>query len=197
MMSLFQRIASRLIVVTCLLAVTSWAFMMVPAIADDDHSRHTRKGKSTSTAPKYMKTDERNEATGKAAAWLFAIANITIAVSLVSKVAINLSFFSTRTKDWIKRINQSQKRYGMPVHYLINPLALGFACVHFFLSNCRSTFLPEWGLLMMASLVVIGILVKFRISPKAIRKWTYLVHTSPMVLVSVLLILIVGHSVMD
>lgn len=196
-MSLICRIGSRLVVGTCLLSVLTCAIMMASAIADDDHNRHGRKGKSTLTVPKHAKTDEGNEATGEAAAWLFAIANITIAISLASKAVIKLSSLSDDTKKRIKLINQTQKRYGMPVHYLMNPLALGLASIHFYLSNCRSTVLPEWGLLMMASLVVIGILVKFRLAPKAIRKWTYLIHTSPLVLASVLLVLILGHSIMD
>jgi len=179
---------------TLLLAI----FSLFPGLyADDDHSRHTRKNKTISEAPLHSEKDKGNEATGEAAALLFAIANITIAISLASKTAVKLSVLSTHTKERIKLINQTQKRFGMPVHYLINPLALVLASIHFFLPYCRSTLLPEWGLFMVASLVVIGILIKFRIAPKVIRKWTYLVHTSPLALASLLLMLIVGHSIMD
>lgn len=182
------------VLTTLLLAIFS---LFAGLYADDEHSSHTRKNKTISGARLHTEKDKGNETTGEAAALLFTIANITIAISLASKTAGKLSVLSTHTKERIKRINQTQKRFGMPVHYLINPLALVLASVHFFLSYCSSTLLPESGLCMVASLVVIGILIKFRIAPRAIRKWTYQVHTSPLALVSLLLTLIVGHSIMD
>ncbi len=182
------------VLTTLLLVILS---LFAGLYADDDHIRHTTKNVTISGALLHPEKDKGNEATGEVAALLFAIANITIAISLASKAALKLSVLSTHTKERIKRINQTQKRFGMPFHYLINPLAIVLASVHFFLSYCRSTFLPEWGLFVVACLALIGLLIKFRIAPRAIRKWTYLVHTSPLVSASLLLMLIVGHSIMD
>jgi hypothetical protein len=119
------------VLITLILAIFS---LFAGLYADYDHSSHTRKNKAISGAPLHPEKDKGNEATGEAAVLLFAIANVTIAISLASKTAVKLSVLSTHTNERIKRINQTQKRFGMPVHYLINPLALVLASVHFFLS---------------------------------------------------------------
>lgn len=141
--------------------------------------------------------DEGNEATGQAAAWLFGIANVGIATSLLAKGVVRYAPMADQTRDRIKRMNQKQKRYLMPLHYFLNPVALSLALTHFIMSSCRSTVLPEWGLVLMASFIGVGIMVKFKMCPMALRRGIYRIHTSPLPLAALLTILFIGHSIVD
>jgi uncharacterized membrane protein YidH (DUF202 family) len=46
-------------------------------------------------------------------------------------------------------------------------------------------------------MVVLGLMVKFRVSPKSMRRGVYRVHTSSAVFSAVILVLVVGHLMVD
>jgi hypothetical protein len=86
-----------------------------------------------------------------------------------------------------------------PIHLqaLVPGILFAMAVTHFTLSTCRSSPLPEWGLGGAAMLVLIGSAIRFKLSPKSLRKAVYRIHTSPLSIGLVLLVLLIGHSIVD
>jgi len=168
------------------------------AIADDAHRKgHGQRDDKTSSFLDHGKADEGNEFTGESTAWIFAAANLTVVFSLLARGLTRYAPLSADVKDRVKRLNQTQKKRLMRFHYFLNPLALILAFIHFSLSRCRSTSLPEWGLIVMAILAGIGMMVKYKVSPKIIRRTVYQIHTNPFLLGCLLLLLLIGHSIID
>jgi hypothetical protein len=84
---------------------------------------------------------EGDEFTGQAAAWTFGLSIITVAFSLLTKTIIPYTPLQAAIKNRINRFNLTQKKYLMPLHYSLSPMALVFGVTHLFLSSCRSTSL--------------------------------------------------------
>ena len=152
----------------------------------DDHNRRRIK-----------KDDEGNEATGQTAAWLLVAANLTIAVSILMKGASRFLPLDPQTISSFKSFNQLQKKHLMRFHYVLNPVALGIAFFHFLLSSCRSSSLPEWGLIMVAVMVFLGLILKFKLSPTRMRKSVYRLHTASASFLIMIFLLVVGHLLVD
>lgn len=82
-------------------------------------------------------------------------------------------------------------------HYILNPLILLLAIVHWTLSRCKSTALPEWGLVIMGVIVALGIVLKFKLCPKDFLKNVYKIHTQPVLFLILISVLVIGHLSMD
>jgi hypothetical protein len=194
------RISMKLFLAICLISGALFFLCCAPpAFADDDGDHHYKKrNKDIGTVFNHIKNEENNEGTGQAAAWILAAANINVLLSLLIR-GIRYTDLPERINDRIKRFNQIQKKYLLPVHYLLNPLALGMAFIHFMsaTSACKGSNLPEWGLLIMALITGFGVAVKFKLSPKSLRKSTYQIHTNPIPIMLLLVILFIGHAVVD
>ncbi len=182
---------------TLLLSGICFMACLPDAMADDHGHKGKQVGRSLFSTSEHGKGDKGNELTGETAAWIFAAANLPVLLSLLVRGLINNITVAGNLKDRLKRFNQAQKRYLMPFHYILNPLALLLAFIHFSLSQCRSSSLPEWGLAVMALLALIGMVVKFKVSPKSIRKTFYQIHTNPLPIALLVIILWVGHSIVD
>jgi len=143
------------------------------------------------------RVDHGNELTGQTAAWLLVAANLTVALSMLMKGVSRYLPLKPGTKNAINRFNQFQKKHLMRFHYVLNPSALCIAGLHFLLSFCRKSSLPEWGLLMVLIMVFLGLMVKFYVTPKWMRKSVYRLHTSPAVFSAWILVLVTGHLIMD
>jgi len=195
------RISSRLFMAACLISGTLFFLYCAPsAVADDDRGRHDKKrNKDIGTVFNPVKNEEINEVTGQAAAWILAAANITVLLSLLVRGTTRYTDLPAQINDRIKRFNQIQKKFLLPVHYVLNPLALCMAFIHFMsaTSACKASGLPEWGLVLMALTAGIGIMVKFKLSPINLRKNTYRIHTNPISITLLLIILLIGHAVVD
>jgi len=85
----------------------------------------------------------------------------------------------------------------MRLHYLSNPLVLGIALWHWLSSRCRSTAMPEWGLAVMVALIALGLIVKFRLCPKPLRKSVYRIHTQPLLFIAMVMVRTIGHLIVD
>ena len=85
----------------------------------------------------------------------------------------------------------------MQFHYLLNPLLLGVAVTHWALSRCRTTSLPEWGLLLMCCIALPGLLLKLKLCPGALLQKVYKIHTQPAVFIGVISLLVMGHIIVD
>lgn len=152
----------------------------------DDHNRGQDK-----------ENDKGNEVTGQAGAWVLVSANLTVLFSLMMKGANRFLPLAPQTKNSITRYNRFQKKYLMRFHYVLNPLALCIAFFHFLLSTCRSSPLPEWGLLLVTLMVVLGLMLKLRVSPGWMRRGVSRFHTSFAAFSAVILVLVVGHLMVD
>ncbi len=141
--------------------------------------------------------DEGNALTGLTTAWLLGAANLTVLLSLLLKGANRYLPLKPETKSAARRFNQFQKKHLMRFHYLLNPFALCIGLLHFLLSCCRKTALPEWGLLFVTMMVFLGLMVKFKGTPRWLRKFLYLLHTSWIPFSLLILMLLVGHLMVD
>lgn len=178
-----------LIVTVFLLILTGSVLSSDPGWADKDHHRsrkHFSQGK-----------DHGNEGTGLAAAWILGAANFTVALSLLIKGSNRLLPLKAQNMEQLARFNRFQKKHLMKLHFFLNPLGVGIAFSHWILSHCRSTSLPEWGLICMSIFVGLGVMIKFKLSPKSLRKGIYNLHTHPVFPIVALSILLVGHSMVD
>jgi len=141
--------------------------------------------------------DEGNETTGQMVAWSLAAANLTVALSILIRGLKQFAPIAPETRNTLAKFNTTQKKYLMRFHYTLNPLILLLAVLHWSLSRCKSTALPEWGLLTMGLLVVLGIILKFKLCPKTFLKNVYKVHTQPLLLLLLISLLLIGHLAMD
>lgn len=141
--------------------------------------------------------DKGNETAGEIAAWLLAAANITVAMSLCIKGIQRVTPLAPAAKKSLTDFNRFQKKQLMPVHYCLNPAVMGIVLWHWLTSCCKSTALPEWGFLLMVVLMTLGILLKFKLCPKSLRKSVYQLHTQPLFFMSTIAILAIGHAIVD
>jgi hypothetical protein len=193
------RISLKLFMAVCLISGALFFLCCAPsAFADDDDHHDKKRNKDFGTVFNHVKNEKNNEATGQAAAWILVAANLNVLIGLLIK-GTRYTDLPVQIVDRIKRFNQLQKKILMPVHYVLNPLALGMAFIHFMsaTSACKASGLPEWGLLVMAIITGFGIAVKFKLSPRNFRNSTYRIHTNPLPTTLLLVILLIGHAVVD
>lgn len=168
---------------------------VTPALSHDrrEWNRHSEKASEYGSRNK----DHGNETTGEFAAWIFGVANFPVALSIVLKAFARLVPTRLKLRDALMQFNRRQKKYLIRLHYGLNPIAFGTALTHFQLSTCRSTVLPEWGLGIMAVIALLGVTMKFKLSPAAMRQGIFRFHTSPVLLIAAVSILLIGHSIVD
>jgi len=147
--------------------------------------------------PRLKRGDHGNELTGQTAAWLLVAANLTVALSMLMRGASRYCPLKPETKNAVKRFNQFQKEHLMRFHYVLNPSALCIAGLHFLLSSCGKSSLPEWGLIIVLIMVFLGLMVRFKVTPKWMRRFIYRLHTSPAAFSALVLVLVVGHLIVE
>ena len=178
---------------------------VIPFCMADDHKgsgKHDNSGdKKGERAPGGILGrgghDEGNETTGQFVAWSLAVANLTVALSIIIRGLKRFAPLGPEAKNTLSRFNSTQKKYLMRFHYLLNPVILGIAVVHWTLSKCKSTALPEWGLLIMAAMVTLGIILKFKLFQKDILRNVYKLHTHPVISILMISMILIGHLSMD
>jgi hypothetical protein len=141
--------------------------------------------------------DEGDETTGQIVAWSLAAANLTVALSLIIGGVKQFAPLAPEVHSALSKFNSTQKKYLMRFHYILNPMILALAVLHWMLSRCKSTALPEWGLLTMGTIVALGIILKFKLCPKAFLRNVYKVHTQPVLFLILISMLLIGHLSMD
>jgi len=184
-----------------LMSLTLWLFPSL-GIADDHEKRHRksrqyefRKGHDDNQEGR--KDDKGNEVTGQLALWLLVAANLSVALSIIFKGVNRYIPLESEVKGLIKRFNQIHKKYLMRFHYILNPIGFCIAFFHFLLSSCRSSPFPELGLLLMTLMVGLGLMLKFKVTPKSVRRFVYRLHTSSATLSALILVLAIGHLIVD
>jgi hypothetical protein len=136
-------------------------------------------------------------ASGQIAAWFFGIANFPIVVSILLKACGKVAPQGSNLKEAVSQINRRQKRYLMKLHYWLNPAAVGIAIIHCLSTKCDATAIPEIGLGVMLLVCILGIIVAFQWSPAFMRKAIFRLHTSSVLFVVSISILLIGHSMVD
>lgn len=145
----------------------------------------------------FNKHDEGNETTGQIAAWLLVAANLPVVLSILMKWTNRFVPINARLKNALIGFNRFQKKHLMRFHYLLNPIVLGIALWHWLSSRCKSTAMPEWGLIVMVGLIALGLMMKLGLCPKPLRKGVYRLHTQPLVLSVMVTVLTIGHLIVD
>lgn len=159
------------------------------------------------TAPNFMQAyvtyseawqdNNGNEFTGEATGWLFGASSVPVGLDLIYRTMVRYVPFGETVKGFIRRINNLQRRYLMPLHTWLSIIALGFGILHLTLSSCAANPLPELGLILSGILVATGLLFKWDTVPTTFRKALYKFHASLIVSGVLLTILFTGHAVMD
>ncbi len=137
------------------------------------------------------------EATGQIAAWLFGLANFPVILSVLLKACGKAAPADSNLKKAAEQLNRQQKRYLMKLHYWLNPVAAAMAIFHFSITECKSTIIPELGLVVMLLVFILGLMMLCRLSPAFMRKAVARCHMSPITLAVVISILMLGHSMID
>jgi hypothetical protein len=182
---------SLFIILACCLALTAVA----PIYADERGESRHHSGRG------YAQTAEREDsvggASGQIAAWLFGIANFPIVLSLLLKACRKVMRQNSNLQETIGQINRRQKRYLMKLHYWLNPVAVGVAIIHFLSTKCEATAIPEIGLGVLLLVCILGIMVTLQWSPASMKKAIFRFHTSPILMMASISILLIGHSLID
>jgi hypothetical protein len=97
----------------------------------------------------------------------------------------------------LSRFNRFQKKHLMRDHYSMNPIALGIALWHWLSSRCKPTVWPQWGLVFIVVLVALGLIMKLGLCPKQLRKSAFRLINQPLVLVAMVMVLNIGHLIID
>lgn len=159
-------------------------------------SRHSSGGGYNNEETAYRE-DGGGSGSGQIAGWLLGIANFPVALSILLKTFGKVVSPDSSLKETLKKINLRQKKYLMDLHYWLNPVAVGVAIFHFVVAECRSTFFPELGLIVMLLIFILGLMITFKLAPQSMSRAVLKLHTSPISLTVVLSILLIGHSMVD
>lgn len=197
-----RRFKSRaMMMVVCVLMLSGFLPPVFSCYADDHKDRiekHDHGWKSGGSGwLSGGKRDEGNDTTGEIAAWGLAAVNLTVALSVAIKGIRRFVPLTPTVKNALGRFNSHQKKYLMQFHYLLNPLILGVAVTHWTLSRCRTTSLPEWGLLLMCCIALLGILIKLKLCAGTLLQKVYKIHTQPALFIGVIALLVMGHLIVD
>jgi hypothetical protein len=182
------RKAGMLIILLCCL------FLMAIAASFAQGHRESRHHSGIGYEQTERKEEGMGGASGQIAAWLFGIANFPVVLSILLKACGKVMPQSASFKATIGQANQRQKRYLMKLHYWLNPVAVGVAIIHFLSTKCETTAIPEIGLGIMLLICILGIMVTFKWSPASMRKTIFRFHSSSISLLTIISILLIGHS---
>jgi len=137
--------------------------------------------------------EKGNGATGVIAAFLLLTANLTVVLSLILKGVSRLFLINQESKKSIGDFNKAQKKCLRGLHYILNPIAICIAVIHFHLSTC-SSMLPDAALLLFIVIGITGVIIKFKLFPKNLYKAVYSLHCSWIVFLSTFLLIMIGHA---
>jgi len=188
----------RILVLIFACSLGSVCFFVVSSLADDhrEHNRHFER-EDQHRLPFTENDCKGNETGGQIAAWLLVLANFTVAISILTRWINRFASLGSGFKKTLTNLNRFQKKHLMRFHYYLNPAIAGIALWHWLTSCCRSTALPEWGLLLMVMVITLGLFLKYKIGPKPFQKTVYQIHTQPFIFIAIIMLLTIGHIIVD
>jgi hypothetical protein len=189
----------RWIMITLILTgLLSFGWFAASSTADDHPTgRGHLEREDQHPIPFVGRDNEGNETAGQIAAWLLVGANLTVAMSILIRWINRFAPLGANWKSSLSNFNRFQKRHLMLLHYYLNPAILGIVLWHWLSSICKSSALPEMGLVMMVILMSLGIALKFKLCPTNLRKNVYQIHTHPVFFLVIILALVIGHTIVD
>jgi hypothetical protein len=187
---------SRIMIILVCLVVCGWLFSAA-GIADDHGKGKGNLEREDQHRVPFLEQDEGNETAGQIAAWLLVGANLTIALAILVRWINRFAPLGPDVKSSLSSFNRFQKKHLMLFHYYLNPAILAIVAWHWLTSRCQSSSLPEWGLAMMGTLMVLGIILKSKLCPIGYRKTIYQIHSHPLCFLGMILVLIIGHTIVD
>jgi hypothetical protein len=140
---------------------------------------------------------EGNEVTGLLGAFLFGLSNATVVLSLGVRGLARVQLLNTAFIARLRRFDALQRRWLRPLHYPGNLLALAIASAHFVFSACASTLLPELGFAVAVGICLTGVVLKFGAPVPSVRRLAFRLHTTPVALALLVVLLVGGHGVID
>lgn len=164
---------------------------------DENRFENENENEDQHRIPFAKNDNEGNETAGQVAAWLLLIANVPVVLSLLAKSTSKFAPIGVKFKEDLKRFNRFQKKHLMLLHYYMNLLVFAIATWHWASSRCKSSALPELGFITMAIVISFGVLIKFKICPQPLRNSVYKIHTQPIIFLSLILVLTMGHLIVD
>ncbi len=155
-----------------LICITGFGCLLAASdTADDEHGRRGYFEREDQHSLPFWETDnEGNETAGQIAAWLLLVANLPVALSILIKWMNRSMPLGAALKKSLANLNRMQKKSLMWLHYYLNLAILGIALWHWLASRCKSSALPELGLMAVVILITLGFLMKFKSCPNAFRK---------------------------
>jgi hypothetical protein len=198
-MNMNIKIAGLRIVVLMLACILGMSCFFAASSSADGHGEYELEFEREDQHPLgFIENDnEGNETAGQIAAWLLVLANFTIAVSILTLWINRFAPLGPGFKKALTNFNRFQKKHLMGLHYYLNPAIAGIALWHWLSSRCKSTGLPEWGLLIMIILISLGVFLKYKLGPSPFRKIVYKIHTQPIFFLAMVLALTIGHVIVD
>jgi len=192
-----KKLTITVFLLSCLLG---FGWLLAGTAAADDHRENKKHfgREGLDGLPALKECDKKsNETAGQIAAWLLAIANLPVAVSISTRWGKRSAHVRPNYKKILTDLNRFQKKHLMGLHYYLNPAAGVVALWHWLTSCCRSTALPEWGLLILIIMITLGIILKWKFCPKPFQKTIYQIHTQPAIFIAMILVLTIGHGVIN
>ena len=187
-----------IITVLMIICFAGLAFLFsASGMADEHRGRSHFEREDQHSFPFSESDNEGNETAGQIVAFLLIVANFPVTLSVLIKSTNRFLPTGADLAKSLLKFNRIQKKALMWLHYYLNLASLGIAAWHWLASRCKSSALPELGLMIMVTLIASGFLIKFKLCPKVFRKNIYQIHTQPIVFTAMILVLTVGHLIVD
>jgi len=195
-MKLCLKVMTVMIVLMCFSGVCPWLVTAGFADEDCDDRRYLEKEKHHYSSVSDS-DNEGDETTGQIALLLLVIANFPVFISIVTKWVNRFFSLGPDWKSLLMNFNRVQKSSLMWLHYYINILMICFVLIHWFLSRCTASVLPEFGLFCVFLLVISGFFTKFKLFPISFKSSLIKIHMHPLMFFLSMLFLTIGHFNID
>lgn len=143
------------------------------------------------------KEREGDDFTGDVAAMIFGVGNVNVLLSIVLRTLSRSPLIGLTLKDSILALNRYQQRHIRRFHYILNPLAAATVSLHWYLSYCSVLTFQQWGTALAIFLMISGLIIKYRLAPQSLRLRLFQIHTSPLILLTVVALVFLGHIFTD
>jgi hypothetical protein len=143
------------------------------------------------------KEREGNDFTGDVAAVLFGVGNANVLFGMVLRALSRSTLIGMKPKDTMSALNRYQQKLLRRFHYILNPLAAATVSLHWYLSYCGVLTFQQWGTALAIFLVISGLIIKYRLAPQSLRRRLFQIHTSPLILLTVVALVFLGHIFTD
>ena len=141
--------------------------------------------------------EKGDEVTGFIAAGLFGFANLSVIFSILSRYATRLLGSREAFKNALLAFNRFQQKHLRRYHYLMNIAAIAIASLHWYLSESASISFQQLGMVLAVFLGFSGIMIKYRLAPQLLHRGLFKFHTSLLMPLAVLALVVGGHVLID